>query len=141
MIELNNQCDKFASILDIVGENCVNWVDLRHEQRVVEYTYYLSLIIYMFCYISTIECIKVHFDMICFGEYLLSIQFIWSSLTKFSQMLWCILLRIHQTRSFLNVIVCTVIWNWEFHSKKVWINQNIFYAWDCRGWEHVGINL
>ena len=39
MIELNNQCDKFASILDIVGENCVNWVDLRHEQR-IEYTCY-----------------------------------------------------------------------------------------------------
>ena len=39
MIELNIQCDKFASILDIVGENCVNWVDLRHEQR-IEYTCY-----------------------------------------------------------------------------------------------------
>ena len=39
MIALNNQCDKFASILDIVGENCVNWVDLRHEQR-IEYTCY-----------------------------------------------------------------------------------------------------
>ena len=33
---IDNQCDKFASILDIVGEDCVNWVDLRHEQRSLE---------------------------------------------------------------------------------------------------------